>query len=306
MVAFSIDTSPLPKAKKSPQHGNYGTLMSSKETPDEYWTPLKLPSELSVSEEKRVTSSRSDLTSVATDNLPELLDETLAYGQTTIDRAFAFLGFSTNPFSSYAYDVCNNKASDMRLSMLSNISTAYNVVSISMALDIMQDLYETTSKDKSLCSSALIAGMIVGQLAGGAIGDILGRHMAMAVVMSLQIVGALITACAVQSSFSIYAFIAIWRLILGIGCGGVYPLAATITAESNDDKKDGGKAVALTFSMQGIGYLLPPILTALLARFVPLRLLWRIILGFGAIPGLWLMVLRLKNQIARTNSQVYR
>jgi MFS transporter, PHS family, inorganic phosphate transporter len=303
-MAPPTDKSPLSGNCSQQQHSNYyGTLkhVQVDEAPsEEYWMPLKIPPESST----RKSSSRTDLTSVATDNMSELFDEMSSEESNPLDCVFSFLGFTTNPFASDS-DVRNNKASDMRLSMLSNFSTAYNVVCISMALDMMQELYETTPKDKSLCSSALIAGMIIGQLAGGAIGDVLGRHMAMALVMSLQIVGAIITACAFDGYFSIYAFIAFWRLVLGIGCGGVYPLAATITAESNHDKKDGGKAVALIFSMQGIGYLVPPILTTILTRFLPLYLCWRLILGFGALPGLWLMVLRLKNQMMQSSSSVH-
>ena len=36
-----------------------------------------------------------------------------------------------------------------------------------------------------------------------------------------------------------------------MGCGGVYPLAATLSAESSASKNDRAKLVALTFSMQG-------------------------------------------------------
>jgi MFS transporter, PHS family, inorganic phosphate transporter len=278
----------------------YGSMkyVQVDETPSgEYWIPLKLPPESSTSK----SSSRTDLTSASTDNMSEMFDEIFSEDSNLVDCFFSFLGFPQNPFASDS-DIRNSKASDMRLSMLSNLSTAYNVVSISLALDMMQELYETTPNDKSLCSSALIAGMIVGQLAGGAIGDVLGRHMAMAVVMSLQIVGAVITACAFDGYFSIYGFIAFWRLVLGVGCGGVYPLAATITAESNHEKQDGGKAVAFIFSMQGIGYLVPPLLTAIITGFLPPDLCWRVVLGFGAVPGLWLMVLRLKNQMIQTTS----
>ena len=36
-----------------------------------------------------------------------------------------------------------------------------------------------------------------------------------------------------------------------MGCGGVYPLAATLSAESSASKNNRAKLVALTFSMQG-------------------------------------------------------
>lgn len=117
------------------------------------------------------------------------------------------LGFSRNPFESRP-GIRNSSASDMRLAMLSNFSTAYNILSISLALRIMQNIYPATPQDKSLCSSALIAGMIVGQVVGGAIGDIMGRHLAMALVMTLQVVGALVSSLAFDGHCPIYLFLA--------------------------------------------------------------------------------------------------
>jgi PHS family inorganic phosphate transporter-like MFS transporter len=142
----------------------------------------------------------------------------------------------------------------------------------------MHNIYHSSPEVKSLCSSALIAGMIAGQVAGGAVGDILGRHLAMTVVMTLQIVGALATATATDGYVSIYTWIAFWRFILGLGCGGVYPLAATITAEANSETKESSKAVALAFSMQGIGYLVAPVLTTLLTTVLSQEhwLCWRL------------------------------
>jgi MFS family permease len=89
--------------------------------------------------------------------------------------------------------------------MLSNFNTAYNFLSISLALRIMQNVYPATAQDKSLCSSALIAGMIAGRVVGEAIGDILGRHLVIALVMTLQLVGALISSL---SHYSIHLFFA--------------------------------------------------------------------------------------------------
>lgn len=217
------------------------------------------------------------------------------------------LGFSSDPFSTEVDGTRNPKASDLRLTMLSTFGTAYNLVSISLSLAMMEGIYDTSPKDKSLCSSALIAGMIVGQLLGGIIGDVLGRHKAMAVMISLQVVGAVATAFSFELSSnsvefaSIYVVLATWRFTLGLGCGGAYPLAATITAESNPDPSDkvsSSKLVALSFSMQGVGYFIAPVVGWVLVSILDedSDLAWRLLLGFGAIPGLYLMLLRLKRQ----------
>ncbi len=275
-------------------HGTIASTSSHDEEGMMHWVPIKIPDAISTRKEYKSDRTCSTTECTETESLLGLtdLDDTLAC------QLFAFLGFENNPFASGG-DIRNTKAADMRLAMLSNFSTAYNVVSISMALEIMHEIYDTSPAEKSLCSSALIAGMIAGQLVGGAVGDILGRHLAMAVVMVLQIVGALATAASFDGVVSIYNSIAFWRFILGVGCGGVYPLAATITAEANAERKESSKAVALAFSMQGAGYFVAPLLTTFLTSILPSSpwLCWRLVLGFGAIPGLWLIALRARTQM---------
>ena len=136
--------------------------------------------------------------------------------------------------------------------MLSNFSTAYNVLSISLALDILAQGHDAqvTAADKSLCSSALFAGMIVGQLGGGALGDILGRHLAMTLVMLLQVLASLLSSFSTGihlgfATLNVFHVLAFWRFVLGLGCGGVYPLAATLTAESSNDSSIESDAIAL-------------------------------------------------------------
>ena len=79
---------------------------------------------------------------------------------------------------------------------------------------MMQEIYPVTPQDKSICSSALIAGMIVGQLVGGTIGDVLGRHLAMAVVMGLQVISAMFSAFSFDGVISIYIILAGKSLLL--------------------------------------------------------------------------------------------
>jgi len=224
---------------------------------------------------------------------------------------FRLLGFEANPIDpsrSGTNNTRNTAASDMRLSMLSNFSTAYNIISISLALHMMDATYEHASpQQKSLCSSALIAGMILGQLAGGTLGDVLGRHKAMTFVMILQVSASFLSSLSFEynaddssrfgiPSFSVYSSLALWRFILGVGCGGVYPLAATLTAESSGSPEDRGKLVALTFSMQGVGYLVVPItaygLVLIFGESSDLG--WRLLLFFGCLPGGILTAIRVQ------------
>jgi MFS transporter, PHS family, inorganic phosphate transporter len=218
---------------------------------------------------------------------------------------------------------------DQITAMLSNFSTSFNVVNISLVLPMLQmkNLYadSVTKQTSSLCASSLIGGMILGQLIGGFLGDFLGRKTAMYFVMTLQIVASLGSAFLVHESFaSVFVQLATWRLILGIGCGGVYPLAALLSSESSssnssrnqhDDEDHESyqsapehvklaslKKLAATFSLQGVGFLFVPIvsiISLLICGEEHLDLAWRLILAFGSIPGLVLMYLRKKqmNQI---------
>lgn len=122
----------------------------------------------------------------------------------------------------------NSAAADMRLSMLSNFSTAYNVLSISLALHMMDKIYKIQGNERTLCSSALIAGMIIGQLVGGTLGDLMGRHLAMTLVMFLQVLAAFASALSFDPQmiaadskyaylshrgYNIFHVLAAWRLI---------------------------------------------------------------------------------------------
>jgi PHS family inorganic phosphate transporter-like MFS transporter len=196
--------------------------------------------------------------------------------------------------------------------MISNFSTSYNVVNISLVLPILEQLESnTTEADAAAVASSLLAGMIFGQIVGGALGDSwLGRLGALRLVMMLQIVASLGSALCVWDRYNIYLQLAVWRFILGVGAGGVYPLAAILSAEqgseenrdksrsrststSSEAKDDSLHRVVLTFSTQGAGFVAVPLVTVpLLYGLDNLALVWRIVLGLGSLPGIILMAMQ--------------
>ena len=198
--------------------------------------------------------------------------------------------------------------------MISNFSTSYNVVNISLVLPIMEQLYDVkNSKDAAASASSLLGGMILGQLIGGALGDsCMGRLGALRFVMILQIIASLgssllyYTGRPLCPTCDIYFALAAWRFLLGVGAGGVYPLAAVLSAEqgsptatSNNPSSSHRSAssqvhrVVLTFSTQGLGFVsVPLVAVALLFITSDLDLVWRTLLGLGCVPGLCLMVLQ--------------
>jgi len=186
------------------------------------------------------------------------------------------------------------------MAMLSNFSTSFNVVNISLVLPMLSILYPGNSQDSAACASSLLAGMMVGQLLGGALGDgPLGRLGALRLVMALQIGASL--ASSLVTGAHVYMLLAMTRFVLGVGAGGVYPLAAVLSAEQlGSDKSPQGKLqqlnrVVLTFSMQGLGFLAVPMIALPLLQFTDesqLDIVWRVILGFGSVPGIILMGLQ--------------
>ena len=224
--------------------------------------------------------------------------------------------------------------------MISNFSTSYNVVSIAMALPILQssflpyahsvtdtdDAYDPdasggdgTAMDEvdAMCASALLGGMVIGQLVGGAASDAIGRIPALYGAILLQIVGSLGSALVglgmfggamvtiIGEEMNVFEFLSMWRFVLGVGAGAIYPIAAVLSAESEEDDDDGldetekearkVKMVAITFSTQGIGFLMVPALAYPLMIILGeegLDWVWRLILGIGALPGVILVFLR--------------
>ena len=189
--------------------------------------------------------------------------------------------------------------------MVSNFSTSYNVVNISLVLPILESIYKVSEEEDATCASSLLAGMVVGQLLGGALGDsFLGRLGALHMVMAFQIVSSI--GSALVPTKHLFLALAIWRFLLGVGCGGVYPLAAVLSAEQGDqahapktedetpeERRQQLHRVVIVFSMQGVGFLAVPLLTVpLLYATDNVDLVWRLVLGFGSLPGLLLVALQ--------------
>ncbi|CAM9473036.1 unnamed protein product [Heterosigma akashiwo] len=169
------------------------------------------------------------------------------------------------------------------LCAVAKMAMSYNVICIDLTLDIMADIYDETDSQEDVVSVALIAGMIIGQLGLGFLGDIIGRTKALLITLCLAIFGSL-GSTLLSFDPDPFIWIAVWRFFMGIGCGGVYPLAATIAKESVEDKELQGTAVSFVFSMQGIGYILSPAITLLICSTVSDKnLQWRLVLGAGAV-----------------------
>ena len=149
----------------------------------------------------------------------------------------------------------------------SNYAIQYNYQSASIALIVMSGSVCTTTE--SLCheeeqapwvsgstTAMVLLGSMVGQLTMGYLGDVIGRNMALLATVSIGFVFAVLQAVSYGNPESIYAQIIFFRFCLGIGLGGIYPLAATKATEdesssSNNSSSSGGDtspSIKISFS----------------------------------------------------------
>ncbi|XP_076892281.1 putative inorganic phosphate transporter 1-9 [Bidens hawaiensis] len=165
----------------------------------------------------------------------------------------------------------------------------------------------------TIIASTMIAlalvGTVIGQLVFGHLGDRVGRRHVYGVSLMMMVAGSIGCGFSLSKLTSMmFVSLGLFRILLGIGIGGDYPLSATIMAEFAN-KRTRGAFIAGVFSMQGFGILLSSLITMIVCSIfqasagelttpsdLPLSektapvppesdLAWRLILMIGAIPA---------------------
>ncbi|KAI7888031.1 phosphate:H+ symporter [Mucor mucedo] len=180
---------------------------------------------------------------------------------------------------------------------------AINLVSTMIGFVYFQDHgnktpYNVDTAIKVSCS----VGTVVGQLAFGYLADRVGRKRMYGVELMIIIIGTVGQALSGNGpAASFWGIITFWRIIVGIGIGGDYPLSSVITSEFATTKRRGAMMAAV-FAMQGIGQLAAGIVGliatsafkgAIQADPTKLDYVWRIVIGIGAVPGVCALYYRL-------------
>lgn len=170
---------------------------------------------------------------------------------------------------------------------------AYDLFIISVVNSILIPLWQLNALEIALINSVSLLAAAFGSLVFGRLADRIGRHKIYGLTLLVLAAGAILSAL----SPNIYWLLA-FRLIMGLGIGGDYPLSATLMSEYAN-RKDRGKLITMVFSMQGLGLILGPLVAiVLLSSGFSQDLTWRLMLGLGAIPALATFYLR--RQIAET------
>ncbi|ORY81879.1 major facilitator superfamily domain-containing protein [Protomyces lactucae-debilis] len=191
---------------------------------------------------------------------------------------------------------------------------AYDIFAVNFANILVGLAYYSSGKVPSNADTAIkvatSAGTVIGQLGFGALADVLGRKKMYGIELMVIIVATLgLALTAGGRSTEIVGVFIFWRVILGTGVGGDYPLSAIITSEFATVKWRGAMMGAV-FANQGWGQLTCAIVSICCTIGFKDSFLsggtvcnercqiaadksWRIIYGFGAVPAVFALYFRL-------------
>lgn len=170
---------------------------------------------------------------------------------------------------------------------------AYDFTSVAFGLPYIAKDFALDPGMLSLVSASIMIGALVGSVFGGYFVDKLGRFKVFMADMVFFVVAAIACALAPDAWTLVIA-----RFIMGVGIGVDFPVAFSFLAEYASNRKKGGTislwqpmwyaAVASTFA------LLVPVYFLFQSMHWPENQMWRIVVGFGAVPALVIMLVRQK------------
>jgi len=193
---------------------------------------------------------------------------------------------------------------------------AYDLFAINFVTTMLGFIYYQTATPKDTLPTNLELGIkisaqcgtFIGQLLFGFLGDLWGRKRMYGIELMIMIIATLGSAlCADSFAVSVTGSLILWRVILGIGIGGDYPMSAVISSEFANRKRRGAM-VGSVFAMQGFGILAAAIVqTILLAVYKSnigtkangdynpgyIDYVWRLLIGLGAVPAVVALYFRL-------------
>ncbi|KAK3677370.1 acid phosphatase pho5 [Recurvomyces mirabilis] len=189
---------------------------------------------------------------------------------------------------------------------------AYDIFAIGIVTTMLGIVYWQNTSAKgtipahadTAIKAATSGGTVIGQLGFGYLADVVGRKRMYGLELIIIIFATLAQSLASNSkSITIVGVIVFWRVLMGVGIGGDYPLSSVITAEFATTKWRGAM-MGSVFAMQGIGQFAAGIIALIVTVGFKESLIhassyatcsgvcglavdkmWRVIIGFGAVPG---------------------
>jgi MFS family permease len=166
---------------------------------------------------------------------------------------------------------------------------AYDLFVIGIVSTLLKSEWHLDTGRLALLNATMLGAAFVGAFVFGRIADVAGRKRVYWLVAAIMVVAALGSALS-PSYWVLIGF----RVLLGLGVGGDYPVSAVLMTEYAN-RKDRGRLVGLVFSTQALGLIIgPAIALALLGAGTSNDTAWRVLLALGAVPAAAVVYLRSK------------
>jgi PHS family inorganic phosphate transporter-like MFS transporter len=163
---------------------------------------------------------------------------------------------------------------------------AYDLFAIGIVSTLLKGQWHLDAGNLALLNAVMLGAAFLGATAFGRLADKIGRTRAYWVSAAIMVLAAIGSALSPN-----LATLVMFRLLLGLGVGGDYPVSAVLMSEYSHHSSR-GRMVGLVFSAQAIGLIIGPLTAlALLGGGAGPALTWRLLLGLGAVPAvaaLWL------------------
>lgn len=188
---------------------------------------------------------------------------------------------------------------------------AYDIFAINLATTMLTHVYwdgNIPASTETLLKVSTSIGTIIGQIGFGTLGDVLGRSGVYGLELIIVIISCLIQCILGESpAVNFVAIFTFFRIIMGIGIGGDYPLSSIITSEFSTTKWRGA-IMGAVFANQGWGQLLAGLVALIVVAGFKSDLdsttcddackkacdiMWRILVGFGCVPACSALYFRL-------------
>ena len=169
---------------------------------------------------------------------------------------------------------------------------AYDFSSLAFGITAIKEQFGLNGFMTGLVNAAIMVGAVIGALFGGYLVDRFGRYKLFMADMVFFVVAAL--GCAVApNEWVLIAF----RFVMGIGVGLDLPVAMAFLAEFSKLQGRGNRSQRVNawspawYFATGVGYLIVLIIFVILP-YEQHAILWRIVVGFGAVPALIVLLVR--------------
>jgi MFS family permease len=169
---------------------------------------------------------------------------------------------------------------------------AYDFSSIAFGITEIKRQFGLSAAMTGLVNASIMIGAVVGAWSGGVLVDKLGRYRLFMADMIFFVVAAI--GCALAPNEWVLIF---FRFVMGIGVGLDLPVAMAFLAEFSSLRGRGNRSQRVGgwsptwYAATGFGYLVVLIMFLALPDSAQ-PLLWRFVVGFGAVPALLVLLVR--------------